>query len=74
MTAVATRERETRQPAGGSAEPPAKRLFEPQGPTLEDAILATWHELASVEHATCPVCTGELTRATGCAGCGAELS
>jgi hypothetical protein len=69
MTAVATRER----PRSGSAEPPTQRLFEPQGPTLEDAILAVWNQLASTGRATCPVCSGELSRRSGCEECGAEF-
>jgi hypothetical protein len=73
MSVLATRERDGRQPVSGSAEPPAQRLFESPGPTLEDSILATWHELASVEHATCPVCAGALSRAGRCASCGSEL-
>jgi hypothetical protein len=74
MTAVATREHGVRQPDSGSAEPPGQRLFEPQGPTLEDAILATWRELASAARAGCPVCAGELSREDGCASCGSQLS
>jgi hypothetical protein len=74
MTAVATREPHVRRPDGDSTEPPAPRLFEPEGPTLEDAILATWEELAGGDHATCPVCSGEMSRANGCKGCGAELA
>jgi hypothetical protein len=74
MTAVATRHRDVRQPDSRSAEPPAKRLFEPQGPTLEDAILATWDELASADRATCPVCSREMSRASGCNGCGSQLT
>ena len=66
----------TREPAAaerGSAELPAPRLFEPQGPTLEGAILATWHELATAGEATCPVCgefvlhEGALVRCPECA-------
>jgi hypothetical protein len=74
MTAVATRERTLGNLDRGSAEPPVQRLFEPQGPTLEDAILATWEELASADRATCPVCAAEMTRANGCSTCGSELS
>jgi hypothetical protein len=74
MTAVATRERGVRQRDSGSDEPPAKRLFEPEGPTLEDAILAAWEELASGDRATCPVCSREMSRASGCNGCGSQLT
>ena len=70
MSAVATRER----PRSGSAQPPASRLFEPQGPTLEDAIVATWDELVSDGCTGCPVCgSGEMSPATGCEACGSEL-
>ena len=74
MGAVATREPGVRAPGSGSAEPPAQRLFEPQGPTLEDAILAIWEQLASGDDASCPVCSGELTRTRGCKDCGAALN
>jgi hypothetical protein len=76
MGAVATRERQPGVPAldNGSAEPPGRRLFEPEGSTLEDAILATWQELATAEHAPCPVCAAELSRAGQCASCGSQLS
>jgi hypothetical protein len=74
MSAVATRERAVASVERGSAEPPAQRLFEPQGPTLEDAIIATWRELMSADRATCPVCSGEMTRANGCDACGSALS
>jgi len=74
MTAVATRDPRVRPPESGSAEPPAARLFEPSGPTLEDAIVATWDELAAAGHATCPVCSGEMSRANGCETCGSELA
>jgi hypothetical protein len=73
MGAVATQEPRFRRPELDSAEPPVQRLFEPQGPTLEDAILATWQELATAAHAVCPVCAGELS-ATGCASCGSQLT
>jgi hypothetical protein len=73
MSAVATRERELAGLERGSAEPPAQRLFEPKGPSLEDAILATWRDLTSADRATCPVCSSEMTRASGCPGCGSEL-
>jgi hypothetical protein len=75
MTAVATREREVTAPRDrGSAEPPAQRLFEPKGPTLEDAIIATWRELAGAERTACPVCSAEMSRAGTCSACGSELS
>jgi hypothetical protein len=74
MSAVATREPSVRGAERGTAEPPAQRLFDPQGPTLEDSILGTWRELASADRASCPVCSGEMTRAGVCSGCGAELS
>jgi hypothetical protein len=74
MSAVATRERAPGSVERGSAEPPAQRLFEPQGPTLEDSILATWQDLTSTDRATCPVCSGEITRANGCSTCGTELT
>jgi hypothetical protein len=74
MSAVATREPDMRVPESGSAEPPTPRLFEPQGPTLEDRILATWDELVSGASAPCPVCGGEMSRADGCDSCGSELS
>jgi hypothetical protein len=74
MGAVATREPGLRQSQSGSAEPPAQRLFEPQGPTLEDAILVTWDELMGGDSATCPVCSGEMSRASGCGRCGSQLA
>jgi hypothetical protein len=73
MTAVATREHVQHREAEPAA-PPAARLFQPQGPTLEDAILATWDELVSADHAPCPVCSGQLSRAGGCDSCGSELA
>ena len=74
MTAVATRESHARHRDGESAERPATGLFEPHGPTLEDAILATWDELVTADHATCPVCSGAMSRANGCEACGSELA
>jgi hypothetical protein len=74
MSAVATREHGVRHREGESAEPPAQRLFEPQGPTLEDAILAAWDELMGADHATCPVCSGEMSRMSGCETCGSTLA
>ena len=73
MSAVATRRPRAQEPELDSAAPPAQRLFEPQGPTLEDSILAVWQELSNADHATCPVCSGQMTRAGGCASCGTEL-
>jgi hypothetical protein len=74
MSAVATRERSVDGAERGPAAPPAQRLFDPQGPTLEESILAIWRELASADRATCPVCSEEMTRAGGCSSCGAELN
>jgi hypothetical protein len=74
MTAVATRESHVRHREGESAERPAARLFEPQGPTLEDAILATWDELVSDGRTACPVCSEQMSPATGCESCGSRLS
>jgi len=74
MSAVATREPRARHAELASTTPPAQRLFEPKGPTLEDSILALSRDLASADHATCPVCSGDMTRASGCASCGSELS
>ena len=74
MSAVATRERSHGAAERGSAEPPTQRLFEPQGPTLEDAIIATWRELAAAKRTGCPVCSAEMSPAGACPGCGSELS
>ncbi len=74
MSAVATRERERAGLEHGSGKPPTQRLFEPKGPTLEDAIVALWQELSSAEQAICPVCSGEMTRSGGCSGCGSQLA
>jgi hypothetical protein len=74
MTAVATRDPDLRRHEADPARPPAQRLFEPQGPTLEDSILATWDELKRSDHATCPVCSGEMSRTSGCDSCGSELA
>jgi hypothetical protein len=73
MSAVATRERHPGGLERGSAEPPAQRLFEPKGPTLEDSIVATWRDLTNADSATCPVCSGEMSRAGGCTSCGTVL-
>ena len=74
MSAVATREPRARPPEADSAVPPAQRLFEPQGSTLEDSILTVWQDLADADDATCPVCSGEMSRASGCQSCGSVLS
>jgi hypothetical protein len=74
MSAVATREPAAGRAERGSAEPPAQRLFEPRGPTLEDSILAAWRNLGSAERASCPVCAGEMSRSGACTRCGSELS
>jgi hypothetical protein len=74
MSAVATHEPRVGRPEGDSAEPPAARLFEPKGPTLEDAILATWAELSTSDRVACPVCGGAMSRTNGCQACGSELS
>ena len=52
----------------------AKRLFEPTGQTLEDAILGVWEDLVAGGRAGCPVCGGALHAAVGCECCGSELS
>jgi len=74
MSAVATRVPDTRRREAESAEPPAQRLFEPKGPTLEDSIVAAWDELISAGHVACPVCSAEMSRAKGCESCGSELA
>jgi hypothetical protein len=74
MTAVATRESHAREREVDSAERAAPRLFEPHGPTLEDAIVATWDELMSSDHATCPVCSADMSRTSGCETCGSQLT
>jgi hypothetical protein len=73
MAAVATAE--TRVPGSRreGAEAPTPRLFNPQGLTLEDAIVATWEKLATAGHAPCPVCAGEMSHGGGCESCGSEL-
>ena len=63
MSAVATREPSVRGAERGPLSHPRSGSFDPQGPTLEDSILATWRELASADRASCPVCSGEMTRA-----------
>lgn len=74
MSAVATREAPATQRDAAAAEPPAPRLFEPKGPTLEDRIVAAWDELTVAGRVTCPVCSGEMSRAGACNGCGSELA
>jgi hypothetical protein len=61
MSAVATRERHPGGLERGSAKPPAQRLF------------ATWRDLTNADSATCPVCSGEMSRAGGCTSCGTVL-
>jgi hypothetical protein len=74
MSAVATREAHAPAPQRGGADTPAPQLFDPSGPTLEDAIVATWDELTVAGHATCPVCSGEMSAAGRCESCGSELA
>jgi hypothetical protein len=76
MSSVATRERMpgAHTPESGPAEPPAQRLFEPEGPRLEDAILATWDELVDRGRTTCPVCGGTMSAGGDCDSCGSRLS
>ena len=50
------------------------RLFEPSGSTLEDVILSAWEDLAAGGPAECPVCGGRMRAASGCDGCGSDLS
>ena len=50
------------------------RLFEPSGSTLEDVILGAWEDLAAGGPAECPVCGGRMRVASGCEGCGSDLS
>jgi hypothetical protein len=67
----------TREPALGrdaAALGASSRLFEPQGATLEDAILRIWDELLADGRADCPVCGEMVAGAGGCEGCGSELS
>lgn len=59
--------------AVATPEAPATRLFEPQGPTLEDAIVAAWEELSAAGSTTCPVCSGTMSGGR-CEGCGSELA
>jgi hypothetical protein len=73
MAAVATAETRVAAPGRDGPDAPT-RLFNPQGPTLEDAIVATWEKLTTDGHAPCPVCAGEMSQAGGgCESCGSEL-
>jgi hypothetical protein len=74
MNVVATAETTTAVDERDRAKAPAPRLFDTPGPTLEDAIVATWEQLSADGHATCPVCAGELSRAGRCERCGSELA
>lgn len=74
MSAVATREAPAARRPDEASEPPAPRLFEPKGPTLEDHIVAAWDELTVSGHVSCPVCAGEMSRTAGCGRCGSELA
>ena len=74
MGALATREAPVTRSEAEVDVPSAPRLFEPQGPTLEDRIVAAWDELTAAGRATCPVCSGEMTRSGGCEDCGSELA
>jgi len=73
MAAVATAETHVTDSERDGAEAPTPRLFNPHGPTLEDAILATWEKLATAGQAPCPVCGGEMSHAGGCESCGSEV-
>jgi hypothetical protein len=67
----------TREPAPvreAEAIEARSRLFEPQGGTLEDAILRVWDDLLATSCADCPVCGGTVAGAGRCEGCGSELS
>ncbi len=66
MTALATRVPQT--------EHSDARLFEPDGPTLEDLVLGAWEELVAEGRAECPVCGGAMSAPAGCEGCGTELA
>ena len=84
--ALATRERAAIGAERGSAEPPGdaaghgstelrtNRLFDPQGPTLEDRMLASWGELVGEGRTECLVCGDSMSAAGGCESCGSELS
>jgi hypothetical protein len=73
VTTVATASR-LGEPVGAPAgRGSMQELFPPGGPTLEDAVLGAWDDLARGGEAECPVCRGRL-QADGCDGCGAELA
>jgi hypothetical protein len=74
MSAVATRGAPVRSPLGEGTEAHTPRLFDPPGPSLEDALVASWDELTITGHTTCPVCSGEMSRTGVCESCGSELA
>jgi hypothetical protein len=51
-----------------------ERLFEPDGPTLEDLVLGVWEELVADGRTECPVCGSAMSLPDGCEGCGATIS
>ncbi len=61
------RRRPRRGPSGSS-------LSRARAVTLEDRMIATWGQLAAGVAVTCPVCAHEKLVASGCTGCGAELT
>jgi hypothetical protein len=80
VTALATtpRPREASDPLSGSRAGERSllphRLFEPGGTTLEERISDVWDELLGAGRTECPVCSANMVAASGCAGCGSELS
>ena len=70
--AVAAREPVRAHEADADRRP--SRLFEPEGATLEDAILRVWDDLLSDGRADCPVCSATIAPAGRCDACGSELS
>ena len=67
----------TREPVrahDAEADRRSSRLFEPQGATLEDAILRVWDDLLADGRAECPVCSATIALAGRCEACGSELS
>jgi hypothetical protein len=74
MGAVATSEPPVARDEGYASELVAGRLFDPQGPTLEDSIVAAWDELTVAGRVKCPVCSGRMSRTGGCESCGSELA
>ena len=78
MSAVATRRRSPLVTDPPAAARPAARLFEPQQPdggvSLEERLLGVWEDLTHQGEAGCPVCGGRIHVASGCEGCGSELS